>query len=256
MSYKYKINNSPDYNLNKSAQIFSYNYYFINHFINFIINTFVKSTNLPFISIGLYIIVIVLNSIQYSNHKTYLQDKIKNSVSTAPDSTSPQNVMLYIYDIIGINAFTRNGLAHILFFLVTYICLGLVEMNIGYINTIFFLIIILMFSYFIGGFDLAFCENDLSYGDTIGNSSYCCGSMILWSALGFTLFIIQKNVNNLYKKMYVWFIIACVWGGCILYENYSTYDNLKTSNQKNCKLFLRHAAVYVFGIFCGLVLAK
>jgi hypothetical protein len=113
-----------------------------------------------------------------------------------------------------------------------------------------------MFRYFIGGFDSAVCKNDLSDVDNLGNSPYCCGSMILWSSLGFTLFIIQKHTTDFYKKMYAWFIIGCVWAGCILYENYVTYGDQKTSNQKNCKLFFRHAAVYVYGIFCGLVLSK
>ena len=113
-----------------------------------------------------------------------------------------------------------------------------------------------MFRYFIGGFDSAVCKNNLSDVDNLGNSPYCCGSMILWSSLGFTLFIIQKHTTDFYKKMYAWFVIGCVWAGCILYENYVTYGDQKTSNQKNCKLFFRHAAVYVYGIFCGLVLSK
>lgn len=209
----------------------------------------------PFIAIGLFIVVIILNSIQYNN-STYLQDQIKNSISQDEDSTSPQNALLYIYQIIGINGFAIYGFIKILFFLLTYIFLGLVEMNIGHTKTLFFLIMILIFRYFIGGFDSAVCKNDLNDGDNAGNNTYCCGSFILWASLGFTLFIIQKHISNLYKKLCVWFVIAFVWGITILFENYITYGLEKTSNQKNCKLFFRHAAAYVLGVFCGLVLSN
>jgi len=255
MSFKANIANSKDYNYNKSPHIYSYKYSFINNFIHFILNAFIRKSIFPFISIGLFILVIILNSIQYNN-STYLQDKIENSISKDEDSTSPQNALLYIYQIIGINAFANNGLAYIIFFLLTYICLGLVEMNIGHTKTFFFLVIILMFRYFIGGFYLAVCKNELDGGDNAGNNTYCCGSFILWASIGFTLFIIQTHISNLYKKLCVWFVIACVWGGTILFENYVAFDDEKSSNQKNCKLFFWHAANYVFGIFCALVLSN
>jgi hypothetical protein len=85
-------------------------------------NTFIKKTKLPFISIGLFIILIVLNSIQYAaNDRNYIQDLIKNSVSDAPDSTSPQNALLYIFDLIGINAISVAFYQSVLFFTANYI---------------------------------------------------------------------------------------------------------------------------------------
>ena len=257
MSIKNITNNSKEYNYNKSPHIYSYKYSWINHFIHFLLNAFMKKSMFPFISIGLYIIVIVLNTIQYNNNNPkYLQDQIKHTVSTDKDSTSPQNALLYFYDLIGINGFTNNGLAHILFYILTYICLALIEMNIGHTKIVFFLIILLMFQFFEDGFGSTVCENNLNNSSSIGNSAYCCGSFLLFPSLGFTLFIIQKYANDLYTKMFVWFIIACVWGGCVLYENYVTYGDEKTSNQKNCKIFFWHAANYILGIFCGLVLSK
>ena len=91
MSFKAKISNSKDYNYTTSPHIYSYKYSWINHFIHFMLNAFMKKTMFPFISIGLFIIVTVLNAIQYSNNKTYLQDKIKKLVSADKDSTSPNN---------------------------------------------------------------------------------------------------------------------------------------------------------------------
>ena len=113
-----------------------------------------------------------------------------------------------------------------------------------------------MFSFFSGGFKSAICENYLYDAGSVENSPYCCGSFILFATLGFTLFIFQKHISDLYTKMFVWFIIACVWGGCVLYENYLTYGDQKTGNQKNCKIFFHHAFNYIVGIFCALVLSN
>ena len=256
MSIKYITNNSKDYKYNKSPHIYSYKYSWINHLIHFILDAFVKSSKFPFISIGLYIIVIYLNTVQYNNNSTYLQDKVKETVSTDKHKSSPQNALLYFYDLIGINGFSRNGIVHILFFIASYICLALIEMNIGHINVVFFLILLLLFQFFEDGFESAVCENNIYVSRGVGNSPYCCGSYIFWASLGFTLFIIQKHVVDFYTKMYVWFIIACVWAGCVLGENYVTFADEKNTDQKNCKLFFYHVANYILGIFCGLVLSK
>ena len=257
MSIKNITNNSKEYNYNKSPHIYSYKYSWINHFIHFLLNAFMKKSMFPFISIGLYIIVIVLNTIQYNNNNPkYLQDQIKHTVSTDKDSTSPQNALLYFYDLIGINGFIVNGLWYILYFILTYTCLALIEMNIGHIKIVFFLIVLLMFRFFITGLSMTVCKNSLSECRDIKNAPYCCGSFIMWASLGFTLFIIQKHVSDFYTKMYVWFLIACVWAGCVLIDNYYSYADEETSNQKNCKLFFYHVANYTLGIFCGLVLSK
>ena len=113
-----------------------------------------------------------------------------------------------------------------------------------------------MFQFFQGGFQSAICKNNLNDNRVLENSPYCCGSFIMWASLGFTLFIFQKHITDLYTKMYVWFIIACVWGGCVLGENYSTYGDEKTSNQKDCKIFFWHPANFILGIFCALVLSN
>ena len=204
----FKISNSEEYKYNKSAHIYSYKYGWINKIIHFFLNTFAKETKLPFIAIFLFILVVVLSSIQYSkNDKNYLQSKVMLSISTKPDSVSFQNIILYIYDTIGINGFLYNGITHILFFLLTYICIALIEMNIGHIKVLYFLIVCLMFQYFELPFLKAVCEDNLDVNTAIHLSGYCCGSFILFASLGFVLFIIQKHISSVYKKMLVWFII-------------------------------------------------
>ena len=255
MSFKSNINNSYNSNITKSAVIYSYKYYSVNHFINFMSNTFVKKTKLPFISIGLFIILIVLNSIQYAaNDRKYLQDLLKNSISDAPDTTSPQNALLYIFDIIGINAISVAFYQSVLFFILAYTCLSLIEMNIGHMKLIFFLIVLIMFQFFEVSFISAICENNLDNYRTIGNSPYCCGSFVLWASVGFTLFIIQKHTTDFYKKLYAWFVIGCVFVGSILNE-ISIDDNTNT-NQKICKIFFWHVANYLLGLYCGFVFAN
>jgi hypothetical protein len=256
MSFRSKISNSQDYNYNKSPHIYSYKHGWINTIVHFFLNTFIKSTKLPFISISLFIVVIILNTIQYNNDNKYLQTQVEKSISYETGSTSFNNILLYIYDVIGINGFIMNGLPHILFFILTYICLALIELNIGHIAVLLFLIILLMFQFFIGGFSNAICEN-IKYGSgRLLSSPYCCGSFILFASLGFVLFIIQKHINDLYSKFLIWIIIAGVWFGCILYENYYTYALTEPSESKTCSLFFWHATNFLLGIFSALVLAK
>ena len=114
-----------------------------------------------------------------------------------------------------------------------------------------------MFQYFINNFGLAICYNNI-YGSNnrIYNSPYCCGSFILFASIGFVLYLIQKNINNLYTKFIIWFIIACIWTGCVLYDKYYGYVDDKEGNQKTCRIFFWHAANFLLGLFSGLVLAK
>lgn len=260
-------------NINKYLHIYS-KYNWINNIIHFFLNTFVIKTKIPIISIILFIITITLNSIQYNNHGRYLQSKINNTmykspnISTSPnstnmsissepnstnmltssDSTNFLNIILYFYQIIGINGFRYMGLSHILYFILTYICLALIEMNIGYITLVFFFIIIILFRNFEGSFSNAICQNDISGSNSI-EGPYCCGSFLLFASIGFVLFIIQKHIKGLYSKLIVWFIIGCVWGGCVLYDYYEYYVD-------NCQIFLWHAMAFLFGIFCALVLSN
>ena len=238
-----------------NPHIYSYKYPIINKSIHFLLNTFVKSTKFPFVSILLFILVITLNSIQYNNNNRYLQTQVQNSISTLPDSTSFNNILLYIYDTIGINGFVINGISHILFFILTYICLALIEMNIGHIKVLYFLIVCLILLFFIDNFGLAICYNNI-YGDynRLSHHSYCCGSFILYASIGFVLYLIQNNINDLLLRTIVWIIIACVWAGCVVFDYLLSYERKKEGNQKTCSVFFFHAANFLLGLFSGVIL--
>ena len=130
-------------------------------------------------------------------------------------------------------------------------------MNIGHIKVLYFLIVCLILLFFIDNFGFAICYNNIfGYNNRLAHHSYCCGSFILFASIGFVLYLIQKNINNLYKKFIIWFIIAWIWVGFVLYEKYYTYVDDKEGNQKTCSLFFFHAANFLLGLFSGLVLAK
>ena len=50
---------------------------------------------------------ITVNDKDYKHYfpLVYLQNQVENSISNSPDSASYQNILLYVYDLIGINGF-------------------------------------------------------------------------------------------------------------------------------------------------------
>jgi hypothetical protein len=241
--------------VNKIAHKFNI-YPFLNNIVYFTKRTFVKKTSYPIISILLFILVIILNSIQYSNNDEYLQNKIKESISTDKNKLSLQNSLLYLYDFIGINGFLTEGLVHILFYILTYVCLSLIELNIGHISLLFLLFIGIMFHVVSKFFNLAICNNELSFSSNrLISGSYCCGSFVLYMSLGCVLFLIQKNINNWILRSFILLVILLVWILILLYD-YNTIYKYKNNPQKICNSINYHAANFVFGIFCGMALAN
>ena len=223
----------------------------------FIKDIFIRKTSIPILSITLFIITIILNSIQYSkNDKTYLQKNILISNDNYPNGTSRlNNSILYIYNMIGINGFLNNSILHVLYLILTYFLLALVEMNIGYISLLFLLFINIMFITFWDSFQNAICTNNISRSRTLLESPYCCGSFILFMALGFVLLILLKNINNSFYSIILLGIIVVLFFGIALYENYITYSHLPNGNVKTCQNYTWHAANYVFGILCAIILS-
>ena len=228
-----------------------YNIYkLLNNIFSFTKKTFVKETRYPIISIILFILVIILNSIQYSKNENYLQNKIKQSISTGKDKLSLQNALLYFYDIIGINGFTVNGLVHILYYILTYFCLSLIELNIGHIPLLFLLFIDILFNFSWRGFQDAICNNNLNRTKDLESSIYCCGSFILFMSLGFVLYLIQKNINSWIVRGIVLLVTLCVWIGTFLSDYFTVYDD-ESNPRRTCLSFTLHAANYIFGILCA-----
>ena len=139
----------------------------------------------------------------------------------------------------------------ILYFIITYVCLSLIEMNSGHIAVLFFLIICLMFQYFNVNFGNVICYNDKN---SYIFGPYCCGSFIFFAALGFVLFIIQSKIKNLYVRMIIWFIMSLIYGICIIMEK--IMQNLPNNSQGFCKLFVWHAFNFVIGIISGSVIGN
>ena len=227
----------------------------MDNIIKFISNSFVKETKYPFISVLLFIVVLILNIIQYTKHdKKYLTSLIKHKYG----NPNFENLLLFFYDIVGINGFIQNTPVHVLILLLTYVCLSLIEMNIGHISVLFFLLVISMYQYSIEYFKSVNCTDDL-YGDNNGrlqNSPYCCGSFINWASLGFVLYIIQNNIERLPLRIACWIIMGLIWGGLVLGEKYMTYVDLPNNSVKTCQLFLWHATNFLLGVLSGAALSN
>ena len=217
--------------------------------------TFLKKTHYPIISICLFIIAVVLNSIQYhKNNNTYLQDKIIISNKDYPSGTTNiSNTFLYIYDFIGINGFIDNTPAHIFLLIVTYVCLSLIELNIGHASLLFLLFINIMFSRFWTDFTNSICKNNLTV-TSIDKETFCCGSFVLFMALGFVLFLLAKNIKNIYAFIFIICLIILIFSSAVLYDYLNETSDM--SSVKTCSIFTWHGANYIFGILCALALGN
>ena len=237
-------------------------YPLLNTIVYFTKKTFVKKTSYPIVAIILFILVLILDSIQYSsNDRNYLQSKIEESRYN--DNKNLKNVylsnfILYFYDAIGINSFLKNGLLQIFYLIVSYILLALIEMNIGHIPLLFLLFIIILFSTtYMDGIVKSICENSYHIDD-ITRSGYCCGSQILFTSLGFVLYLIQHNIIQMNNYILMLFIIVLAWIGTILFDYYTVFtkDKYMKEDTKVCYSLNWHATLFIFGILCGVAMGN
>ena len=224
----------------------------------FITAIFIRKTRIPIISITLFIIAVILNSIQYHNNdKNYLQKHILISNDKYPSGTVRlKNSILYLYNMIGINGFLNNSIFHILYLILTYFLLALIEMNIGYITLLFLLFINIMFMFFWDSFQDVICANNISRSRTLSESPYCCGSFVLFMALGFVLSTLFLNLPKYDNGFFIICIMIVLFFGIVLFENYITYSNLSSGNVKTCHTYTWHTANYIFGILCANILGN
>jgi len=246
--------------VNKIAHKFNI-YPLLNNIVYFTKRTFVKETSYPIISIILFIIVIILNSIQYSKNDTqYLQNKIeeKRYDNKKLKNVYLSNFILNFYNIIGINGFLYNGLLHIFYLILAYILLALIEMNIGHIPLIILLFIIILFnSAYMDGIVNSICENSYNIND-LRSSPYCCGSAILFTSLGFVLYLIQHNIIQMNYYIIMLVIIVLAWIGTILFDYYTVFTKYKymEEDSKVCTSLNWHASLLIFGILCGVAMGN
>jgi hypothetical protein len=242
-------------------------YPLLNNIVFFTKKIFIKKTSYPIISIILFIVVLILNIIQYSNNdsnsnndKNYLQSKIiekRYNDNKNLKNVYLKNYILYFYDVIGINAFLYNGLLHIFYLILAYILLALIEMNIGHIPLLFLLFIIILFSTtYMRGIVNSICENSY-FIDNLLISPYCCGSQILFTSLGFVLYLIQHNIIQMNNYILMLFIILLAWIGIILFDYYTEFKKkTKEEDTKICYSLNWHASLLIFGILCGVAIGN
>ena len=76
-------------------------------------------------------------------------------------------------------------------------------------------------------------------------------------SLGFVLYLIYKNMNSIFTKGFILFIIVCVWIGCILFDKYINFAEIKKEDSIiTCYAFLWHAANFLLGLLSGIVLGN
>lgn len=228
-------------------------YPLLNSILYFVKKTFIKKTNLPFISIFLFILVIILNSIQYAKNDTnFLQDNTTSHKKHKLYQVTLSNSLLYLYSLIGINTFISSGIHNIIFFMLTYFCLALIEMNIGHVAVLFLLLVDIMFNSSITGFNRSLCVND---NNSKNFHIYCCGSFLQYMTIGFVLYLLYKNLNSkLYKGLII--LITLSTFIIIILDDFNFSDNKRDDSEKICNAFLWHASNLLLGIFSGIVLGN
>lgn len=233
-------------------------YQLLKNILNFCNNTFIKKTKYPIISICLFFIVIILNSIQYSkNDNLYLQNKI--ITSNTPENN--KNALLYFYELIGINSFISNTPAYFFVIIISYFLVSLVELNIGHTMLLFLLFIYMMFSTFWPQFRNSICENNL-IPNPIMTSPFCCGSFISVMSLGFILCLFLKNVKNInniiniYIIIFILSLIIFIFFMLSLYDRYVTDAYMPDGSAKTCNVYTWHCGNFLFGIICGFALGN
>jgi len=218
---------------------------------------------IPYVSIALLIIAITLKTIQrVSNNMNYLQDivlgKTQKPIKTQSNPVSA--LFLYYLDTMGVNSFfdtSYNPLViGIIMVIIGYPLLALIELNVGHALTAYFILVLIFYRTFAGGFQRLVCKNDTWSVLDLSESTYCCGSFIFWATIGCFLGILLMNISNLVMKLGMLFIILLIWGGIILYEYFGTYSNESNQDLRTCKTFYWHGMNFAFGILSGIIMAN
>jgi hypothetical protein len=217
----------------------------------------------PYVSIILFILAVVLKTIQrLSNDKNYLQNIVLGKTQTPRKTQSdPVSALFLNYlDTMGVNSFfdtSNNPLAiSIVMVLIGYPLLALIEMNVGHALIGYFILVLIFYVSFAGGFQNLVCQNNTSTISKLSNSTYCCGSFIFWATIGCFLSILFMNANRWTTKLIILAIILLVWGGIILYEYFGTYVDESNQDLRTCNTFFWHGMNFAFGVLSGIVMAN
>jgi hypothetical protein len=190
----------------------------------------------PIISLTLFILTLTLALIQYKkNDEEYIQKKTKNN-----------GYLLQLFDLLGINSLLYNSLIYILYFIFTYLFMVIIELNIGHIAMIYFVLVLIGFGIGIDSISSLTCDNMTSI--STNNLYYCCGSFVFWPALGFVLYLIQNCFDNMIYKGITITTIPIIYG-VLVYMDKKDYGNL-------CNGFSWHSLIFILGVLSGKVLYK
>ena len=219
---------------------------------------------IPYVAIILFILAIVLKTIQKnSNNQNYLQNIVLGTSTGANQKQKNDPIsalFLYYLDTMGVNSFFNSPensiVAGIIMLLINYPLLMMIEMNIGHAYLAYFILVLILYQPFAFLYQKLVCYNSTNANVGLDDSPYCCGSFIFWATIGCFMAILLSCTNGWMLKSIILFIIVLTWGGIILYEYFGTYADETNDDKRTCKSFYWHGMNFAFGVLSGLVMAK
>ncbi len=218
---------------------------------------------IPYVSIILFILAIVCKSIQKtSNDQEYIQNIILGKDGNQKKHIDPVSAFFLNYlDSMGVNSFFDTDFGNsmtvgIIFLLINYPLLMMIEMNIGHACLAYFIIVLMLYHPFSIQYQNLVCYNR-TWG-YYGDSPYCCGSFFFYATIGCALAILLSYAYGWMMKSIILSIILLIWGGIVLYEYYIVYKDKENEedNKRTCLSFYWHAMNFAFGVLSGLVMVK
>ena len=274
---------------------------------------------IPYVSIILFILAIALKTIHKLNDDpNYIQNIILGSDDNLKTYINPASAFFLNYlDLMGVNSFLDNMSVGIIYILISYPLLMIIEMNIGHVHIAYFIIVLILYSSFATNFQQLVCKPTATLTQTPSTKltttkptstttttkptttkpttttttkptptttttkptptttpttttptptstlvnfglvklHYCCGSFIVFSAIGFVLAILFSYSHGWKMKSIMCFIILIMWGGIILCEYFVTFAN-DTDDIRTCLSFFWNGMNFLFGVLSGIVMVK
>ena len=211
---------------------------------------------IPYVSIILFILAIVCCSIQTtSNDYYYIQNIISGKDDNMKKQIDPVSAFFLKYlDTMGVNRFL--GVSRYEFyitiesivFLISYLLLMTIEMNIGHAYLAYFIIVLMLYNTFSISYQKLVC---FYFGDS--SSLY----IFLYASIGCALAILLSYAHGLMMKSIILFIILLSWGIIILVEYYNTFQLYSNEhNLRTCISFYWGGMIFIFGVLSGLVMVQ
>ena len=215
---------------------------------------------IPYVSIILFILAIVCCSIQKtSNDYYYIQNIISGKDDNMKKQIDPVSAFFLKYlDTMGVNRFLGvnrffdmdelNITIESIFFLISYLLLMTIEMNIGHAYLAYFIIVLMLYNTFSISYHKLVCFNGWDY-----DRNY----IFLYATSGCALAILLSYAHGLMMKSIILFIILLSWGIIILVNYYNTFQLYSNEhNLRTCISFYWGGMIFIFGVLSGLVMVQ